>query len=156
MGCGDLVEDGDLDSGNVVHTESDLGCTVRRSIISSVFTATQISTGSLPCSRIGLHLGRGYWSDVLKYLILDIIAGGIVNPSQGKICLFQRGTHHLLIVHDLKRGCQALRSKKPFNSFTCLRIIRIRTAKASAFFLRSLCPVLAPFSLAFVEVRVLV
>jgi hypothetical protein len=58
-------------------------------------------------SLLGSHLGRSYWTNVLKHLVLDIIAGGIVHSSKGEICFFQRGTHHLFVIHDLKGDSQS-------------------------------------------------
>jgi hypothetical protein len=51
---------------------------------------------------VGAHLGGGYRPNVLQNLVFDIITGSIVHPSKREIRFFQRGTHHLLVVHNLK------------------------------------------------------
>ena len=55
------------------------------------------------CSLLeGSHLSRCNRSNILQDLVLDIITGGIVNPSKREIRFFQRSTHHLFVIHDLK------------------------------------------------------
>jgi hypothetical protein len=98
VGCGDLVEDGDLHSSNVVHAEPDLqGAKQEGELITCAFL--EAAKRSL---LEGSHLSRCNRSNILQDLVLDIITGGIVNPSKREIRFFQRSTHHLFVIHDLK------------------------------------------------------